>query len=887
MKKAMWNFSNRRLWPVHWFIILMILLSVFSAPAPTAVVMSASPAAQETTLADARYIQIVAGSVHTCGLTSGGAVQCWGSNWAGQLGDGTFYSFGVPVNVNGLASGVTELASGVNSTCALLDTGVVKCWGANEFGQLGNGTTDNATEPVDVSGLSGVMQISAGGDHACAVMNDGSLRCWGRNQSGQLGNGSATDSGSPTAVVGLSNAVSSVEAGFSHTCAVLTGGEVACWGSNEFGQLGDGTNGNATSPVLLPELTGVTQLSARRDHTCALNAGGAIHCWGINWGGQLGNGTTEDSNTPVLVQGLAATATNVMAGGGFTCAIETGGRVQCWGNNDIGQLGDGSFQSSLVPVDVVGLSTGVVALGGEYSHACASSPTATVCWGANWEGELGDGVSMIFSTPREVTGLENNIVSMAAGNGITCALDSTGVVQCWGNSWAGQLGNGTWDRSSSPMPVSDLGPSVKSISAFDATICALTGSDGVKCWGLNDMGQAGDGTTQNALTPIDVVGLQSGVATVISGRNHNCALKQDETVWCWGNNAHGQLGDGTTNTSSVPVQAAGLSDVIALTAGSDHTCAVLSDRSARCWGENSDGQLGNGTNDSSLTPVPVDGLTGVQSLAASLWDTCALTTGGAVKCWGAGFAGQLGNGQEGPSNQPVDVIGLSSGVTNLTASFDHFCAVQNGGLLCWGANNGAQLGGGQTVDHSSTPAPVIGMTDHVSSVTAGSSFTCAIASGRAKCWGNNSGDQLGLGRNLKFNTPVSVLAERPRAVQLGYTSGAPGSIFTVRGSGFGAEQSVTVNFTGQGGNAAGASNNMQGTLNGVQATLTTDEFGEFIVFVDTRGAAAGSYLVQAVSGGKQATSAVTLNASAGVRLQEGGGAVMSLFKFIYLPLLKR
>jgi len=836
--------------------------------------------------AEARYTQIVAGAIHTCGLTPDGAVQCWGGNWAGQLGDGSFYSFGVPVNVDGLSGGVAELAAGVNFTCALMDVGSVKCWGDNGYGQLGDGSTQNANVPVTVTGLNGVIAVGAGGDHACAVSSDG-VKCWGRNDNGQLGNNSLVGSASPQAVLNLGGTVDQIQAGMSHTCALLENGGVQCWGNNEFGQLGDGTNNQSLQPVDVDGLAaGVLELSTRRDNTCALLSSGSVRCWGINWGGQLGNGSTDDSNVPVNVVGLSGTAEQVLAGGAFSCAVLSGGAVQCWGANGAGQLGNGSFADSLTPVTVSGLTSGVTALGGEFSHACASSADATVCWGANWSGELGDGVSMLFSAPRDVTGLSNNITTMAAGNGVACAVDEEQTLRCWGNNSSGQLGNGGYDQSSNPIGVAGLVGEVRGVSIFEATVCALTTSGGVKCWGLNDHGQVGDGTQTDAHTPADVTGLQAGVNSLTAGRFHYCAVLDDHTVRCWGNNQKGQLGNGVTVDSAVPVSVIGLGQVLAISAGSDHTCAVVGG-SVYCWGGNSDGQLGNGGTTDALTPGLVSGLSGVTALASSLWNTCALTEAGAVFCWGAGFSGQLGHGTDGPSAIPTAGSGLTSGVTAIAGGYDHFCAVKKEGMLCWGANNGVQLGSGSTSDHENLPEPVTGLEANVNGMGLGSDMSCAIASGRAKCWGNNTSDGLGLGRDLYAPIPVVVLAERPRTLNLNYQSGAPGSAFTIRGSGFASGEGVQVSVVDQP-DAESVERVIQlGGQAAIEMAVRANAFGEFVIFLDTSGAPEGAYKVEAAGSAGQASIPLSLRGDDPVRDQEGGGSMLAFFQHIFIPMMRR
>jgi hypothetical protein len=310
---------------------------------------------------------ITAGVGHTCALTTGGGVQCWGYNGEGELGNGTTTSSSTPVQVTGLSSGVQAITAGAYHTCALTAGGAVKCWGDNYYGQLGDGTTTNASTPVQVVGLtSGVTAITSGagyppeiwdGFHSCALTAGGAVKCWGDNTFGQLGDGTTTNASTPVQVVGLTSGAQAITVGVSHSCALTTGGAVQCWGFNSAGDLGNGTNAMATTPVQVTGLSsGVQGVDAGGHHACAVTTGGAVQCWGDNYFGQLGNGTTTESLTPVQVTGLTSGVQAVAAGSWHSCALTTGGAVQCWGNNYDGQLGTGTTTNSSTPVQVVGFS---------------------------------------------------------------------------------------------------------------------------------------------------------------------------------------------------------------------------------------------------------------------------------------------------------------------------------------------------------------------------------------------------------------------------------------------------------------------------------------------------------------------------------------------------
>jgi alpha-tubulin suppressor-like RCC1 family protein len=395
------------------------------------------------------------------------------------------------------AAGVTSISALSTHVCVVTGVGGVKCWGGNDSGQLGDGTTRQASTPVDVVGLgSGVAAISAGGLHTCALMNDGGVKCWGNNLPGEVGDGQACgptcvtpadvcqtyDEAEQRCAEPLSGVVQIAAGGF-HSCAVTATGGVKCWGRSEWGEVGDGTVGDGdaltldnirTTPINVTGLgTGVKAISAGERHTCALTTAGGVKCWGRNNTGQLGDSTMTDSPVPVDVVGLDSGVKAISAGGYHTCALTSIGQVKCWGGN------------SPVPVDVLGLSGDVVAIDTATAHSCAVMSTGGMqCWGDNYYGQLGDGTVQERLTPVDVRGLTQGAVSAAVGFFFTCALTNAGGVKCWGYTAYGSLGDGrACGRNDfscpTPVDVTGLGPKLDflgdvncddAVNSVDATL---------------------------------------------------------------------------------------------------------------------------------------------------------------------------------------------------------------------------------------------------------------------------------------------------------------------------------------------------------------------------------------------------------------------------------
>jgi alpha-tubulin suppressor-like RCC1 family protein len=702
---------------------------------------------------------VAAGSSHTCALTNQGGVKCWGYNLEGQLGDGTNDNRATPVDVVGLSGGIIAIAVGEDFSCALTDEGGVKCWGDNLFGQLGDGTDiEEQYTPVNVAGLtSGVQSISAGQWHACALKTNGQVMCWGNNNWGKV-NGLHDQYEehfrSPVEVFGLDESAIKVVTGATHTCILTDNGAVMCWGSPAMTGVASFVDG----PTQVPGLgSGVVDLAAGVTHTCAWLSED-VYCWGSNAFGQLGDGGQEAiSTTPVKVAGLDGPVTTLVGGLNFTCALVEG-QVSCWGDNASGQLGDGTTSGRLSPVQVIGLEGEITALDAGYSHTCAVVEGEVWCWGHHWNGRLGEGMVYGAQKPIEVIDLDDRVTDIEAGQESACALLMGGGVKCWGEFTENDQIDSTADFFGRPVSLFEPDDGVVSLAMGSSHGCALLSGGGVQCWGSNYNGQLGDGTTDSRDEPQYVAGLDSGVTAISAGGNFTCALTSSGGVKCWGQNDEGQLGDGTTATSSSPVNVSGFTrGVKAISAGRYHTCALLDGGGVKCWGSNVFGRLGDGTNSDRYTPVDVVGLSsGVVEVAAGDTHSCALTESGIVMCWGRNSDGELGNDSFESSDIPIAASSLGANVISIDVGENFSCALtEAGGVECWGNNQFGQLGDGTAVSRG-TAESVIGLTRGVSSIALGNTFACVLTTNsEILCWGANFRGQMGDG-SIPRTTPVQV-----------------------------------------------------------------------------------------------------------------------------------
>ncbi len=646
----------------------------------------------------------------TCTNTVGG--RTCGACPAGTVGDGTVCS-----------ARVAQLATGVSTACAVLTDGRLYCWGANQYGQLGQGDTSARSGAVRVGGDSDWATVSVGAYHVCGIRS-GQLYCWGQDYQGQLGDGIPSSPTLTPARVGGASGWTSVDAGSGYYTCGIESGALYCWGDNHSGQLGDGSTTRRATPLQVGADTDWTDVSLAYRQTCGVRAGG-LYCWGYNYQGSLGIGASGYGTypTPQAVPGFTDWV-HVAVGSSSACGIRATGAAYCWGYNGLGGLGIGSTTSQSSPA-AVGADTDWTAIEVGSESACGVRSGALYCWGRGYRGALGNGGVSDSSTPVRA-GSATDWVEVGVGTYRACAVASDGRAECWGDNgqglllspdipgtevvdvravapasgwtrvrssqthtlalrggelwaWGGNSGSAL-GRSGPDAGVPERIGTASDWSAIDAgydVSCGIRGGD-LYCWGRTYTG-IGTGTIPNPTR----VGSLSGWTSISLSTQHVCGIRSGE-LWCWGRNDRGQVGDGSTTDVVVATRVGTDSDWAAVVVGIQHTCGIRGSGHLYCWGDNDYGQLGDGTTMDRAAPTPVGTDADWTEVGLSYTATCGLRSGAGLFCWGSNSNGQLGTG--GGTDQPSPYLVDPSPGWSLVdgTGFYHSCAIRSGLLYCWG-----------------------------------------------------------------------------------------------------------------------------------------------------------------------------------------------------------
>ncbi len=686
-------------------------------------------------------------------------------------------------------SSLTKIATRNGVSCAIAD-GKAYCWGSNQYGQLGSGTTGGEAHlpaPVYAAGvLAGktVTDIAVGLDgYVCAVA-DGKAYCWGRNRYGQLGNGTTTDSAVPVAVTASGvlsgRTVTKVATGDGHACVVADGAPY-CWGLGGNGRLGHNSTSGSNTPVatsMAGVLSGktVTDIQAGSSYTCAFASG--FYCWGANSQGQLGNASNTDSSLPVTVATGGAlagkTPTALLHGPSAhtACGIASGA-AYCWGDGDGYARGDGVTTDSNVPtaVDASGALAGKTLASGSVGtlHGCVLDTAGLAyCWGADYTGTSPTSSSTPVAVDASGT-LSGVTLAYIASGDAHCALGTNNRAYCWGDNAYGSLGDNTTTARSQAVRV--LFNNKQGNTGYRFYANANSSTPGAPLADTNEVAQLSmAGETFRLRTDI-AYNASPAYGSIAAGEEFSCALAV-EGPYCWGAGDDGQLGNGTTaySSSPVPVTTSGVlagENISAIAAGGWHACVIASG-TPYCWGRDGAGQLGDGGSTDQTVPVAVDTtnyLSGktLTAITAGSEHTCAIADGQAY-CWGLNDYGQLGDSSttDRSTPVPVDVSGVLAGktLTKIEAGDKYTCALADGAAYCWGRNSNGQLGIGSTSSSNTVPVAVTatgvlaGKT--VTGISGGYQHTCVVASGAAYCWGNGANGRLGNASTSSQNNPVAV-----------------------------------------------------------------------------------------------------------------------------------
>lgn len=766
---------------------------------------SVGRAVQRNTLEGAAgFVGADVGDDHGCVIRGDGMIFCWGNNNFGQLGLGSTSPSTQPTLAQASATGSLiypiSVAAGGNHSCAVDINGTVQCWGANSNGQLGNGNTTDQLAPVVFQIPSGrrARQVSAGYTFTCALLDDNTVWCAGAGSSGQLGNNSTSSSSTPVQVqlsgTGTSYLENVVEitTGDFHACALATDGYAYCWGA----AMGNGSTNQETRAVYAANSPLLRSISAAGTTTCGVTAGGEVTCWGANADGELGDGTTTSRATAATVSNLTNIAA-VGVGVFHACAVKADGTLTCWGKNGNGQVGNGTTSSPVTSPAAVSFSSNpVLGVLGGFAHTCALSASGLYCWGSDSAGQLGNGTTL---TGNQTTPTLATLPPYQDLIAPYTFVDTASTFQ------RGRILDVGANHTCMVVPAGSF-VNVSSSATSDGASSSRVSTASVACWGQNGYGQLGTGNTTPHNRPRWVSGLPAGPKAVATGANHSCALIADGTVRCWGRNNVGQLGDGTTTDRTSSVQVSGVSYAIAIAAGDEHTCALIADGSIKCWGKADDHRLGNGEFVTGGAP-PTGARTSPQTVrrcsctndcncdsGSGPWDgslttadaniaitaggahTCAIRADGTAWCWGRNTMGQIGRVGDisGGTNLDVDYVRFAKRVEfgsvstylqrllSISAGSEHTCGVNAyGTAYCWGRDDNQQVSttfptgssvcrwnGSTAVDVWCTPVDNSGRLSGVHAVSAGGDTTCALRNtatsySEAFCWGQNADRQAG------------------------------------------------------------------------------------------------------------------------------------------------
>ena len=654
-------------------------------------------------------------------------------------------------------------------------------WGNGSNGRLGNAQTTNRSTPVTTfSGGTNWKQVSSGGTHTAAIKTDGTLWTWGNGNSGRLGNAVTTGNiSTPVTVFGGGINWKQVSAGDTHTAAIKTDGTLWIWGFGDSGRLGNGvTAGTRSTPVTtFAGGNNWKQVSAGNAHMAAIKTDGTLWTWGFGSSGQLGNAQTTNRSTPVTTFAGGNNWKQVSAGNVYTAAIKTDGTLWTWGNGGSGRLGTNivtTNRSTPITTFAGGTNWKQVSAGADHTAAIKTDGTLWT-WGSGGSGQLGRlAIGSNRVTPVTTFAGGNNwadtattepedLYTLNAGDRHTAAIKTDGTLWTWGNGSSGRLGNANITNRSTPVTTFAGGNNWKQVSSGTNHTAAVKTDGTLWTWGENDNGRLGDGDNAgniNRSTPVTTFAGGTDWKQVSAGNAHTAAIKTDGTLWTWGAGNNGRLGTNNTTNRSTPVTTfAGGTDWKQVSAGNAHTAAIKTDGTLWTWGRGTFGGLGsNDTTDRSTPVTTFAGGTNWKQVSSGNNHTAAIKTDGTLWTWGFGNTGQLGTNDTTTRSTPVTTFAGGTDWKQVSSGY-HTAAIKTDGTLwTWGFGNFGRLGTNDLTSRS-TPVTTFAGGTNWKQVSAGGRHTAAIKTdGTLWTWGRGNYGQLGTNDAISRSTPVTTFA---------------------------------------------------------------------------------------------------------------------------------
>lgn len=628
-------------------------------------------------------------------------------------------------------------------TLAVDTAGGLWSWGNGVSGHLGTGTTSSQYVPVKIGAVSTWAQVSAGLTHSLGIRTNGTLWAWGTNSSGQLGDGTNTARSNPVQIGSFTNWVQ-VEGAGSFTVGLRADGSLWSWGVNGGSQLGDGTSNSRNSPGRIGTDSDWAAISAGGAFNMALKTDGSLWSWGGNSSGQLGDGTTTTRSSPVKIG--TASWKSIAAGNASSLAVRQDGSLWAWGSNSFGQIGDGTKTSRTSPVQIGSATDWISVEAGNYHSIAVKTDGSVWIWGRAQDSQSAGGGDL--TSPRLFSS-GSDWALISGGNNVSYVLKTDGSLYAW-DEGGGYTGKSVRKLTRALAPADWTG-----ISAFVAHTL-LTRSDGTLwAYGGGSGGQLGAGTGILLNQDLLQIGSASDWQQTRAGSSHSGAIRQDGSLWMWGANLMGQLGDGTTSTRQAPVQIAAGSTWQTLALGNNFTLGIRSNGSLWAWGYNINGQIGDGSNTQRISPVQVGGDTDWAKVTATTSHSLALKTNGSLWAWGNNANGQLGLGDTTSRSSPVQVGTEVDWVQVSGYGTSSYGIKADGSLWAWGLNTSGQLGLGNNVSRN---VPVrVGTDNDWKQISGSSTWAAAVKSdGTLWVWGNNVTGQQGTGPGATTQSPMQL-----------------------------------------------------------------------------------------------------------------------------------